>query len=200
MQNPNNIHPVFDQIINKQQKEKLLNQKAKVLWFTGLSGSGKTTLGTSIEKELFNRGFLTQILDGDNIRSGINKNLKFTEKDRVENIRRIAEVTKLFLNCGVIAINCFISPTKESRDMAKSIIGKENLIEVFVSTPIEVCEKRDIKGLYAKARSGELKNFTGISSPFETPEHPDITVNTAELSLEESTQKILDFLLKEITY
>ena len=199
MQNPNNIHPVFDQIINKQQKEKLLNQKAKVLWFTGLSGSGKTTLGASIEKELFNRGFLTQILDGDNIRSGINKNLKFTEKDRVENIRRIAEVTKLFLNCGVIAINCFISPTKESRDMAKSIIGKENLIEVFVSTPIEVCEKRDIKGLYAKARSGELKNFTGISSPFEIPEKPDITVNTAELSLEESTQKILAVLLPKIT-
>ncbi len=200
MQNTNNIHPVFDQIINKEQKEKLLNQKAKVLWFTGLSGSGKTTLGASVENELFNRGFLTQILDGDNIRSGINRNLVFTEEDRVENIRRIAEVTKLFLNCGVIAINCFISPTKESRDMAKSIIGKENLIEVFVSTPIEVCEQRDIKGLYAKARKGEIKNFTGISSPFEIPENPDIIVNTDELTLEESTKKILDFLLNEITY
>lgn len=200
MQNTNDIHPVFDQIINKNQKEKLLNQKAKALWFTGLSGSGKTTLGASVEKELFYQGFLTQILDGDNIRSGINKNLKFTEEDRVENIRRIAEVTKLFLNCGVIAINCFISPTKESRDMAKSIIGKENLIEVYVSTPIEVCEQRDIKGLYAKARSGELKNFTGISSPFEIPKNPDIIVNTDELSLAESTKKILDYLMKEITY
>ena len=199
MQKENYIYTVFDQIINKKQKEKFLKQKAKVLWFTGLSGSGKTTLGASVENELFNKGYLTQILDGDNIRSGINKNLKFTEEDRVENIRRIAEVTKLFLNCGVIAINCFISPTKEARDMAKSIIGKENLIEVYVSTPIEVCEQRDTKGLYAKARKGEIKNFTGISSPFEIPENPDIIVNTAELTLEESTQKILDFLIKEIT-
>ncbi len=199
MQKGNNIYTVFDLIINKEQKEKLLNQRAKVLWFTGLSGSGKTTLGASVEKELFNKGYLTQILDGDNIRSGINRNLKFTEEDRVENIRRIAEVTKLFLNCGVIAINCFISPTKEARDMAKSIIGKEGLIEVYVSTPIEICEQRDTKGLYAKARKGEIKNFTGISSPFEVPENPDIIVNTAELTLEESTQKILDFLIKEIT-
>ncbi len=199
MQKGNNIYTVFDLIINKEQKEKLLNQRAKVLWFTGLSGSGKTTLGASVEKELFNKGYLTQILDGDNIRSGINRNLKFTEEDRVENIRRIAEVTKLFLNCGVIAINCFISPTKEARDMAKSIIGKESLIEVYVSTPIEICEQRDTKGLYAKARKGEIKNFTGISSPFEVPENPDIIVNTAELTLEESTQKILDFLIKEIT-
>ena len=199
MQKGNNIYTVFDLIINKEQKEKLLNQRAKVLWFTGLSGSGKTTLGASVEKELFNKGYLTQILDRDNIRSGINRNLKFTEEDRVENIRRIAEVTKLFLNCGVIAINCFISPTKEARDMAKSIISKENLIEVYVSTPIEICEQRDTKGLYAKARKGEIKNFTGISSPFEVPENPDIIVNTAELTLEESTQKILDFLIKEIT-
>lgn len=199
MQQENNIFTVFDQIINKGQKENLLKQRAKVLWFTGLSGSGKTTLGAALEKELFDRGYLTQILDGDNIRSGINKNLKFTEEDRVENIRRIAEVTKLFLNCGVVAINCFISPTKEARDMAKSIIGKENLIEVYVSTPIEVCESRDTKGLYAKARKGEIKNFTGISSPFEVPKNPDIVVNTAELNLEESTQKILDFLIKEIT-
>lgn len=199
MQQENNIFTVFDQIINKGQKENLLKQRAKVLWFTGLSGSGKTTLGAALEKELFDRGYLTQILDGDNIRSGINKNLKFTEEDRVENIRRIAEVTKLFLNCGVVAINCFISPTKEARDMAKSIIGKENLIEVYVSTPIEVCESRDTKGLYAKARKGEIKNFTGISSPFEVPKNPDIVVNTAELNLEESTQKILAFLIKEIT-
>jgi len=200
MHKEKNIFPVFDQIVNKEQKEKLLNQKAKVVWFTGLSGSGKTTLGAAVERELFSRGYLTQILDGDNIRSGINRNLKFTEEDRVENIRRISEVTKLFLNCGVITINCFISPTKESRDLAKKIIGKENFIEVFMSTPIEVCEKRDSKGLYEKARKGEIKNFTGISSPFEEPVNPDITVNTGELSLFDSTQKVLGFLLKEIEY
>jgi adenylylsulfate kinase len=200
MHKEKNIFPVFDQIINKEQKEKMLKQKAKVLWFTGLSGSGKTTLGAAVERELFSRGYLTQILDGDNVRSGINKNLKFTEEDRVENIRRISEVTKLFINCGVITINCFISPTKESRDLAKEIIGKENFIEVFVSTPIEVCEKRDTKGLYEKARKGEIKNFTGISSPFDAPENPDISVNTGELSLQESTQKILDFLLSKIEY
>lgn len=200
MHKEKNIFPVFDQIVNKEQKEKMLQQKAKVLWFTGLSGSGKTTLGAAVERELFSRGYLTQILDGDNVRSGINKNLRFTEEDRVENIRRISEVTKLFLNCGVITINCFISPTKESRDLAKEIIGKENFIEVFVSTPIEVCEKRDTKGLYKKARSGEIKNFTGISSPFDAPENPDISVNTGELSLHESTQKILDFLLSKIEF
>jgi adenylylsulfate kinase len=194
-----NIYPVFEQIINKEQKETLLNQKAKVLWFTGLSGAGKTTLGAAVEKELYNRGFLTQILDGDNIRSGINKNLKFTEEDRIENIRRIAEVTKLFLNCGVITINCFISPTKESRDLAKQIVGKDNFIEVYVSTPIEVCEARDTKGLYAKARSGEIKNFTGISSLFEPPINPDVVVNTAVMDLATATEQILNFIINKIT-
>jgi adenylylsulfate kinase len=200
MHKQKNIFPVFDQIVNKEQKEKMLMQKAKVIWFTGLSGSGKTTLGAAVERALFSKGYLTQILDGDNIRSGINKNLRFTEEDRVENIRRIAEVTKLFINCGVITINCFISPTKESRDLAKEIIGKENFIEVYVSTPIEVCEKRDVKGLYEKARKGEIPNFTGISSPFDAPENPDVTVDTGKLSLYDSTQKVLDFLLKEIEY
>ncbi len=196
----NNIYPVFDQIINKQQKEKLLKQKAKVIWFTGLSGSGKTTLGAALEKELFKKGFLTQILDGDNIRSGINKNLTFTEEDRVENIRRIAEVTKLFLNCGVITINCFISPTKESRELAKKIIGDKNFIEIYVSTPIEVCEQRDTKGLYEKARRGEIKNFTGISSPFDIPEKPDFIVNTANTKLEVLVNNIISFLETKITF
>jgi adenylylsulfate kinase len=196
----NNIYPVFDQIINKQQKEKLLKQKAKVIWFTGLSGSGKTTLGAALEKELFKKGFLTQILDGDNIRSGINKNLTFTEEDRVENIRRISEVTKLFLNCGIITINCFISPTKETRDFAKKIIGEENFIEIYVSTPIEVCEQRDTKGLYAKARKGEIKNFTGISSPFDIPETPDFIINTANEKLEEHINKMIEFLEPQITF
>ena len=194
------IYPVFDRIMNKQNKEELLNQRAKVLWFTGLSGSGKTTLGIAVEREFFKRGFLTQILDGDNIRSGINVNLSFTEKDRVENIRRIAEVTKLFLNCGVITINCFISPTEEARDIAKRIIGKENLIEIYVNTPLYVCEQRDVKGLYKRARTGELKNFTGISSPFDEPVNPDIIVHTNEQSIDESVDIIIKFVLNKIKF
>jgi len=198
MENENKIFPVFDQIINRKDKESLLKQNAKVIWLTGLSGSGKTTLGAALEKELYKKGFLTQILDGDNIRSGINKNLRFTEEDRLENIRRISEVTKLFLNCGVITINCFITPTESIRQIARDIIGKENIIEVFVDTPIEVCEARDIKGLYKKARSGELKNFTGISSPFETPKYADIKVQTDQFSLEESVDKMLSVVLNQI--
>jgi adenylylsulfate kinase len=195
---PNNIFPVFEQIINRQQKEQLLKQKAQVIWFTGLSGSGKTTLGASVEKELYKKGFLTQILDGDNIRSGINKNLNFSEEDRIENIRRIAEVNKLFLNCGIITLNCFISPTEDIREMVKSIVDTENFIEIYVSTPIEVCEQRDVKGLYAKARRGEIPNFTGISSPFEVPVNPDLEIDTSVLSLEEATKIILDYLLTKI--
>jgi len=194
------IFPVFDKIISKKQKETLLKQKAKVIWLTGLSGSGKTTLGAALEKKLYEKGFLTQILDGDNIRSGINKNLRFTEADRYENIRRIAEVTKLFLNCGVITINCFIAPTKKIRDISREIIGRENMIEVFVSTPLKVCEQRDTKGLYAKARSGELPNFTGISSPFEIPSSPDVDVDTSSLSLDESVQKVYNVVINEINF
>ncbi|RLD65705.1 MAG: adenylyl-sulfate kinase [Bacteroidetes bacterium] len=197
-ENPNQIFPVFDQIINRKDKETLLKQKAKVIWLTGLSGSGKTTLGAALEKELYKKGFLTQILDGDNIRSGINKNLKFTEEDRLENIRRISEVTKLFVNCGVITINCFITPTESIRQIARDIIGEENIIEVFVNTPLEVCETRDTKGLYKKARSGELKNFTGISSPFEVPTHADIDINTSKFSLTESVEKMLKLILVQI--
>jgi len=155
-------------------------------------------LGASVEKELYKKNFLTQILDGDNIRSGINKNLNFSDEDRIENIRRIAEVNKLFLNCGIITLNCFISPTEDIREMVKSIIGPENFIEIYVSTPIEVCEQRDTKGLYAKARRGEIPNFTGISSPFEVPLHPDLDIDTSILSLEEATKKILDYLLTKI--
>lgn len=192
-----NIHPVFDRIIQKEDKEKMLNQTSKVIWLTGLSGSGKTTLGASLERKLFNQGFLTQVLDGDNIRSGINKNLKFTEEDRLENIRRIAEVNKLFLNCGIITINCFISPTKEIRDMAKEIIGEQNYIEIFVNAPISVCEERDVKGLYKKARNGEIKNFTGIDSPFDVPEY-DLEIRTDLHSVDEATDILYDFVIKKI--
>ena len=195
-----NLHPVFDQILNRPDKEKLLNQHSRVIWMTGLSGSGKTTIGTHIEYELNKRGYLTQVLDGDNIRTGINNNLGFSEEDRYENIRRIAEVSKLFMNCGIICINSFISPTREIRHMAMEIIGKENFIEVFINAPLEVCESRDVKGLYQKAREGKIKNFTGIDSPFEEPIKPDIELKTDLLSIEKSTQKALKFILPVIGY
>lgn len=196
----NNIHPVFDKILNRSDKEKLLKQNSRVIWLTGLSGAGKTTIGREIEMELNKRGFLTQVLDGDNIRTGINNNLRFTEEDRYENIRRIAEVSKLFLNCGIICINSFISPTRAIRHMAMDIVGKENFIEVYINAPIEVCESRDVKGLYKKARRGEIKNFTGIDAPFEAPVNPDIELNTDKLTVEESAKKAMDFILLIVEY
>lgn len=194
------IYPIFDRILQKSDKEKLLNQKAKVLWFSGLSGSGKSTIAKEVERELYNRGFLTQILDGDNIRSGINSNLGFSEADRIENIRRISEISKLMVNAGIITINSLISPNEQVRNIAKSIIGEENFVNVYINAPFEECEKRDVKGLYLKARRGEIKNFTGLDSPFEEPVNPDITVRTDKQTVEESTKQILDFLLPLITY
>jgi len=194
-----NIHPTFDQILGRTDKEHLLKQQAKVIWMTGLSGSGKTTIAIALEQKLRDKGFLTQVLDGDNVRTGINNNLGFSENDRVENIRRIAEVSKLFLNCGVITINCFVSPTKAIREQAKQIIGTTDFIEVFVNTPIEICEQRDVKGLYKKARAGEIKDFTGIDASFEHPINPDIDVKTADLSIEESVNQILDLIIPLIT-
>lgn len=193
------IFPVFHKIIQREDKERRLGQKATVVWFTGLSGAGKTTLAKHLEEELFARNFMVQILDGDNIRSGINSNLSFSEEDRRENIRRIAEVSKLFLNCGIIAINSFISPTQEVRHIAREIIGKDNFIEVYINAPLHVCEKRDVKGLYAKARKGEIKDFTGISSPFENPIEANLEIRTDLLTIEESVQKLLDFLLPKVT-
>jgi adenylylsulfate kinase len=192
------IYPVFHKIIQREDKEKRLNQKAVVVWFAGLSGAGKTTLAKRLEEELFARNFMVQILDGDNIRSGINNNLSFTEEGRRENIRRIAEVSKLFLNCGIIAINSFISPTREVRHIAREIIGKDNFIEVYINSPLAVCEKRDVKGLYAKARTGEIKEFTGISSPFEAPVEADLEIRTDLLNIEDSVQMLLEFLLPRI--
>jgi adenylylsulfate kinase len=195
-----NIFPDYNKFINRADKEKLLNQHAIVVWMTGLSGSGKTTLANHIAFELNNRGYLTQLLDGDNIRSGINSNLGFTSNDRYENIRRISEVSKLFLDCGIICINSFISPTHEIRRLALDIIGKENYFEVFVNAPIEVCETRDVKGLYKKAREGKLLNFTGIDSPFDIPENPSVTINTHELTIVESAEKILEIIIPNIEY
>lgn len=188
----NNIHPVFDRILQRSDKEELLQQHARVIWMTGLSGSGKTTLAVALERELHNRGYLTQVLDGDNIRSGINSNLGFSDADRSENIRRIAEVSKLFVNAGIITINCFVSPTHEMRELARSIIGAADFIEVYVNASLATCEARDVKGLYAKARKGEIKDFTGIDAPFEAPEHPAVEIRTGELSIEQSIGQLLN--------
>ncbi len=175
------------------------DQKAKVIWFTGLSGAGKTTLSKRIYTALTEQNFLVRLLDGDVIRNGLNNDLGFSEVDRFENIRRIAEVSRLFLDCGIICINSFISPTTKIRAMAKRIIGADNYIEVYVNAPLRVCEKRDIKGFYKKARLGEIKNFTGIDAPFEPPENPDIEVKTDKLSINDATIKVLNILLPQIT-
>ncbi len=180
--------------LQREDKEKLLNQKGIAIWMTGLSGSGKTTIGIALENELHKNGLLTQILDGDIIREGINKELGFSDDDRKENIRRIAEVTKLFVNCGIITICCFVSPTEEIRNLAKTIIGEKDFVEVFVNASLEVCEQRDVKGLYAKARKGEIKDFTGINAPYQAPLHPAIEIKTNELNVEESVKLILDHL------
>ena len=193
-----NLFPIFDDILQREDKEILLQQNAKVIWMTGLSGSGKTTIAKGVERYLHSKGILNQLLDGDNIRVGISNNLTFSSKDREENIRRIAEVSKLFMNCGIVTLNCFVSPTIAIRKIAEEIIGSENFIEVYINASIETCEDRDIKGLYKKARAGEIKDFTGISAPFEAPENPDIEINTSELSIDDSVQKVLDYILLKI--
>ena len=186
-------------MLARADKEKLLGQRGLMIWFTGLSGSGKSTIAIALERELHRRGILCRILDGDNIRSGINNNLGFTEADRVENIRRIAEVAKLFIDTGIVTLAAFISPNNDIREMAARIIGKDDFLEVYVNTPLEECERRDVKGLYAKARRGEIKNFTGITAPFEAPVHPALTLDTSVLSLEESVNRLLELVLPKIT-
>lgn len=193
-----NIFTIFDDILQREDKEAFLNQRSMVIWMTGLSGSGKTTVAKGVERYLHSQGVLNQLLDGDNIRVGISNNLTFSSEDRGENIRRIAEVSKLFMNCGIVTLNCFVSPTKKVRQVAKDIIGEKNFVEVYINTSISTCEKRDVKGLYKKARKGEIKDFTGISAPFEAPENPELEINTSELSIEESVQKVLDYILPKI--
>ena len=188
-----NIYPIYEKMMTRSDKEQLLGQRGVMVWFTGLSGSGKSTVALGVERELHKRGILCRILDGDNIRSGINKNLGFSADDRKENIRRIAEIGKLFVDTGVVTLSAFISP--ESRRMASEIIGADDFREVYVSTPLEVCEQRDVKGLYARARRGEIKDFTGVSAPFEVPEHPALTLDTSVLTLEESVNKVLELIL-----
>ena len=194
----NHIYPISTKV-SKEQREKLFNQKTSLIWFTGLSGSGKSTLAVQLEAQLFERGFKTYLLDGDNIRAGINKDLSFTDEGRVENIRRIGEVAKLMLDSGVIVLSAFISPFNADREQVKNIVGADNYIEVFVDTPIEVCEQRDVKGLYKKARAGEIKNFTGIDSPYEKPEKPNVIVPTDKMSVNDSLDLLLNFVLPRIT-
>lgn len=189
-----NIYPIFDRMLTRADKEQLLGQRGMMIWFTGLSGSGKSTIAIALERELQRRRLLCRILDGDNIRSGINSNLGFSPEDRVENIRRIAEVGKLFVDTGIITLAAFISPTNELRRMAARIIGEQDFYEVYVSTPLEECERRDVKGLYAKARRGEIRDFTGISAPFEIPEHPALSLDTSQLTVEESVDRILKLI------
>ena len=180
--------------IGQTDREKLLNQKGCVIWFTGLSGSGKSTLALEVESQLYQRGHLTYVLDGDNIRHGLNKNLGFSPEDREENIRRIGEVAKLFADAGLIAMTAFISPYRADRDNARVLLDEGRFVEVFVDCPLAVCEARDTKGLYQKARAGEIKEFTGISAPYEAPTDPELTVNTDNQNLEECTERVIVLL------
>lgn len=187
-----------DHDINQTDRNALHGHQSKVIWFTGLSGSGKSTLASSLERELFERGLSTYILDGDNIRTGLNKDLDFTDSGRVENIRRIGEVSKLFVDAGIIVLTAFVSPFKSDRQTVRDLVGAENFIEVFVDCPLEVCEARDVKGLYKKARAGEISNFTGISSPFEIPTNFDIRIPTNEWTLDKSIQHLIDYVIENI--
>lgn len=180
--------------ISKLDRNKLNGHNSFVIWFTGLSGSGKSTIANAVETQLFQQRIHTFSLDGDNIRKGINKDLGFSLEDRSENIRRIAEVAKLFVDSGVIVLASFISPLQRDRQLAKKIIGEDNIIEVFINTSLEECERRDVKGLYRKARAGEIKDFTGIGSPYETPEDPDLEIKTENETIGNSVQNIISFI------
>jgi adenylylsulfate kinase len=180
--------------VNQQMRNELNGHKSFTLWFCGLSGSGKSTIANEVEKYLFAHQTKTYILDGDNVRKGLNSNLDFTDESRKENLRRVSEVAKLMVDAGLIVITAFISPFEEERTFAKNIIGEENYLEIFVDTPLEVCEQRDVKGLYQKARAGEISNFTGISSPFEPPKNPDLVIKTANRPLNDCVLEVINHL------
>jgi len=192
-----NIFPIQTKV-SRAQREELLNQKPLLIWFTGLSGSGKSTLAVQLEAVLHSKGYKTYLLDGDNIRAGINKDLSFTDADRIENIRRIGEVANLMLDSGMVVLSAFISPFQADRDQVKKIVGAESYFEVFVDTPLEICEQRDVKGLYKKARAGEIKNFTGIDSAYEIPASPDIIIQTHILSVNDSLDLLFSAVEKKI--
>jgi len=180
--------------VKKEDRQKLKGHKSAILWFTGLSGSGKSTIAHAVEEKLHQMGVHTYVLDGDNIRTGLNKDLGFTPEDRKENIRRIGEVSKLFVDAGIIVLSAFISPYREDREFVRKIVNDNEFIEIYVKCPIEVCEKRDVKGLYKKARQGLIKNFTGIDDPYEEPENPEIIIETNKETIEESVEKIINYL------
>ncbi len=198
MTEPQNIHTIFDRLVQREDRERLLEQKAKVFWLTGLSGSGKSTLAAGLQRALHAQGKLVYVLDGDNVRAGINNNLGFSETDRTENIRRISEVAKLFLDAGVITICSFVSPTNELRALAKNIIGENDFLEIYINAPLATCEERDVKGLYAKARKGEIKDFTGITAPFEAPLNPALELKTDSQNQDDSVQTLLTFVNRQI--
>jgi adenylyl-sulfate kinase len=192
-----NIVPQEFQITHRQRTS-LKGHNPLLIWFTGLSGSGKSTLANALEKALFEKKIHTYLLDGDNIRAGLNNNLSFSPEDRTENIRRIAEVAHLMIDAGLVVLASFVSPYREDRESVKRIVGYQNVVEVFVNTPIAECERRDVKGLYAKARAGEIKNFTGVNAPYEAPMAPDIEIDTTKVSVEEAVAVILEFIAKKI--
>lgn len=194
----NNIFP-FDSKVTYEQRKSLFMQEPKLIWMTGLSGSGKTTLALRLEHYLFHKGYKIFILDGDNVRNGLNKDLGFSEADRKENLRRIGEVAKLMMDAGLIIICSFISPYEQDRVSIKNIVQENRFIEVHVNCPVDVCEKRDIKGLYAKARKGIIPDFTGVSAPYEVPSNPDVEVNTSLETIEESLDKIIKFVEPQIS-
>ncbi len=193
----NNIVPQFFNV-DREDRSKLNGHNSIVLWFTGLSGSGKSTLANMVEKKLYNLGVHTYSLDGDNIRGGLNRNLGFTREDREENLRRIAEVAKLFVDSGCVVIASFISPLESDRTFVKEIIGEKDFLEVFVNTPLEICEKRDVKGLYKKARAGEIKNFTGIDAPYEAPQSADIEIKTNDEKPDDAVERIIGLLMNKL--
>jgi adenylylsulfate kinase len=184
--------------VSRELRNNTYGHPSFVLWFTGLSGSGKSTIANAVEQELFRLGMRTYSLDGDNIRTGINKGLSFTEEDRHENLRRIAEVGKLFVDAGIITIGAFVSPLEKDRLLVQDIIGKSDFVEIFVNTSLEECERRDVKGLYKKARAGEIKNFTGIDAPYEHPKNPDILIETEKDSIEDAIKKVVTFVQHKI--
>lgn len=193
-----NLHPISDRLLTRTDRESALGQKGKVIWLCGLSGSGKSTLAIALEKQLHQAGKHVYVLDGDNIRTGLNKGLGFSDEDRLENIRRIAEVSKLFADAGLVTINSFITPSEALRTLAREIIGKETLIEVYVKASFETCKKRDVKGLYAKVEKGLVANFTGKDSGFEEPKVTDLVIDTEAMTVEESLAALADFVSPQI--
>ncbi|MGG7036602.1 MAG: adenylyl-sulfate kinase [Flavobacterium sp.] len=183
--------------VNKEKQNKQKGHNSFLIWFTGLSGSGKSTIANKLVNALFEKGIHVYSLDGDNLRLGLNKDLSFSEEDRSENIRRIAEVSKLMIDAGIVTVAAFISPLEKNRQLVKEIVGKQNYVEIYIETPLEECERRDVKGLYAKARKGEIKDFTGISSPYEIPKNPTLKINTLNSSIDEAVEQILNLLLNQ---